>query len=202
MDKITANISHQQHAPQKSSFQDTLEDPLGLSLPEPEYLESEQNSRLFEVTMYKTGVSYAAMAGVGAVSGIIHGIYVGDKSSVKLLTNSVLNNMGTKSIGWANQAGIAVILYQTVDIFWNRMAETEASPVSGVGSGTIAGTLYTVRGGPRRMMIGAALGSLMGLAYSVYTRRLDYSGSLSSTFRSTMDYFDQSPQTVEAQDEL
>lgn len=192
MDRITARVTQNkpEHIQQTNPI---FEDPLGLNVPEPEYLESEQNQRLFEVTMYKTGVSYAMAAGFGATFGFIQGLLFGEKGSLKLMANSILNKVGSKSIGWGNQAGIIVILYQVLDIFWNRIADTDSSPESGVACGTLSGLLYSIRGSPKKMLIGATLGTIGGLAYSVYTRRLDLHGTLAYTYRNTLDYFDTNP---------
>eukprot|EP00689_Sawyeria_marylandensis_P003605 EC826107.1.p1 GENE.EC826107.1~~EC826107.1.p1 ORF type:complete len:153 (+),score=70.28 EC826107.1:49-459(+) len=124
--------------------------------------------------MHNVGVCYCLSASVGGVYGIMEGLIKGEKGSIKLRTNSVLNHLGKRGITFANTTGVAVLLFNTIELGLNKITEKENDLTNSLISGTVSGVLLrSFKATPRALIVGGSGGFLMSLAYTIFKNRIN-----------------------------
>jgi hypothetical protein len=147
--------------------------------PQAEYLELEESNPLLEKTMYKTGRAYATTAIVGGIFGFVEGVRNGEKSSLKLRINSILNSISKRSIKWANAVAVGLLMFQGIELTINMVRDEEVNAFNTLGAGFLGASLYkstawpTAPFGKKVAYIGMAgvAGSILAGAYSSYENR-------------------------------
>eukprot|EP01080_Neovahlkampfia_damariscottae_P009765 gene9765-2092_t len=126
---------------ENSLYKNTLNIP-----PQSNVVDGEEESRLLEDIMFRTGKGYLAAAGGGATWGLIKGITSGG-GSIKLSINSVLNEIGKRSIKWGNGTAVALLMYQGMEFGINYVRDVEYDPLTPIASGFLTGAIYRSRFG-------------------------------------------------------
>lgn len=150
--------------------------------PQPEFLDVEESNPLLEKTMYKTGRAYAATAIAGGMVGFVEGVRYGEKTTLKLRINAILNSISKRSIKWANAVAVGLLMFQGVELAINMSTEDEVNAINTLGAGFLAGAIYkstafpTSKGFRKLGLIGlsGAAGALASGLYSSYENRYFY----------------------------
>jgi import inner membrane translocase subunit TIM23 len=115
---------------------------------------------------YVTGVAYVAgaLAGgaYGATQGLRQPLPAGAGESNKLRVNRVLNASGKVGRTLGNSAGVAGLLFSSLDSFSGHLRETHDSwntIIAGAGTGA----LYKASAGPRAAAVWGGAGALLGV---------------------------------------
>ena len=115
---------------------------------------------------YVTGVAYVAgaLAGgaYGATQGVRQPLPAGAGESNKLRVNRVLNASGKVGRTLGNSAGVAGLLFSSLDSFSGHLRETHDSwntIIAGAGTGA----LYKAPAGPRAAAVWGGAGALLGV---------------------------------------
>lgn len=167
--------------------------PLLIPTEQPEYLETEESSHLLEKTVYKIGRAYAATAAAGGIYGFYEGLRYGEKTSLRLRLNAVLNSIGKRSIKWANGVAVALLFCSCIEVSINLLRDVDDDAYSTLASGFLGAALYKSTAWPSasfgKKMINIGLSGIAGMtivgAYTGYEnrffredlkRKINYSG--------------------------
>mmetsp|Transcript_13671 Transcript_13671/g.20711 ORF Transcript_13671/g.20711 Transcript_13671/m.20711 type:complete len:221 (-) Transcript_13671:15-677(-) len=169
--------------PETKTTQETydLQDALGMheggGQPKQEnvqYLEIEQESRVFEHLLFFTGTAYALSTAVGALYGLYLGVTTAKKKNWSVIRNNILGKTGSTAIKTANQVGAIAFMYHMgtlgADYALGKEDSLEAIYISAIATGF----LYNLRHRMRRRLMGAGIGAVLATGIGVYTRRIDY----------------------------
>ena len=145
-----------------------------LELPQaPEFVFSEealvQQRSWSENLTFVTGVSYLAGAAAGGGLGVAEGLRVAlppGAESTKLRLNRVLNHAGKGGRGMGNSAGVAGLLFSSLDSAIGSLRDGRRDGFGTVAAAAGTGALYKSPQGARAAAVWALGGALCGGVYA------------------------------------
>lgn len=154
------------------SNENTPHNPLQVDLELPEYLDIEEDSKLLDRAFQKMGTTYLYAGAVGGVSGIFTGFRAGEKGSVRLRINPIVNHVTTKSIKFANFATCGCLVFQLFEVGINTQRGIDDDAYSTLGAGFLTGGLYSIitkaRNPLLRWVATPIIGASLASAWSYY----------------------------------